>query len=91
MSKPEIIGFGRRFISKYPAEEFKASLVRAFKDGHADFIVLDSNMHGQKFLAACTAWAIDQGWLYNDRNQSDGQCKVSSFRLTKAGKKAILG
>ena len=72
-------------------KEFRASLTRAFKDRRADFIVLDDNMGGQKFLAACAAWAIDQGWLYNDHNQGDGQCKVSSFRLTEAGKMTILG
>ncbi|OGZ09850.1 MAG: hypothetical protein A3D65_00465 [Candidatus Lloydbacteria bacterium RIFCSPHIGHO2_02_FULL_50_13] len=91
MSEPEIISFGRQFIDKYPTEEFKASLTRAFKNGRADFIVLDDNMNGQRFLAACAVWAIDQGWLYNDNNQSDGQCRVSSFRLTKAGRKIILG
>lgn len=91
MDKPQIISFGEQFISNYPAEEFMASLVRAFKDGHADFIILDSNIRGQKFLAACTAWAIDRGLLYHDRNQSDGQSVVSSFRLTEAGKRAVLG
>lgn len=91
MSEPEIIGFGRTFINSYSAREFKDSLIRAFRNRRADSIVLDDNMRGQKFLAACAAWAIDRGWLYNDCNQSDEQCKVSSFRLTRAGKKAILG
>ena len=91
MREPAIIGYGRRFISDYTEEELKASLIRAFKDGRADYIVLDDNMHGQKFLAADAAWAIDRGWLYNDRNHDDEQCAVSSFRLTEAGKKAILG
>lgn len=89
--EPEIISFGRSFVKDYPEEEFKASLTRAFKEKRGDFIVLDSNARGQKFLAACAAWAIDQGWLYNDRTQEDDQCSVSSFRLTEAGRKAILG
>lgn len=96
MDEPEIIGYGREcYITRYRPEiyapEFKASLNRAFVSGRADFIILDSNMRGQGFLAACAAWAIDQKWLYNDRNQDNGQCKVSSFRLTEAGKRAILG
>jgi len=88
--EPEIISYGRGLIGDYAAEEFKASLVRAFRDGQADFIALDDNINGQGFLAACAAWAIDQKLLYNDKNESDGQCKVSSFRLTKAGEEAIL-
>ena len=89
--EPEIISYGRNFIDNYSAEEFEASLVRAFKEKQADFIVLDNNYRGQKFLAACAAWTIDKGWLYNDRNQDDGQNKVSSFRLTKVGRKKVLG
>ena len=91
MDEPEIISYGRHFIGDFAPEEFKTSLTRAFKDRRADFIVLDSNMNGQKFLSACAAWAIDQGWLYNDRSQSDEQCRVSSFRLTEMGRKVILG
>lgn len=91
MGEPEIISFGRNLINNYSTEEFRASLIRAFKDKKADFIVLDSNISGQKFLAACAAWAVDHGWLYNDKNQSDEQCKVSSFRLTDKGRKALLG
>lgn len=91
MTEPAIVNYGRSFVNDYSADEFKASLVRAFKEKRADFVVLDDNPHNQKFLAACTAWALDQGWLYNDRNKDDGQCVVSSFRLTETGKKAILG
>lgn len=89
MSEPPIVGYGRNFIKDYNTEEFKSSLKRAFKDNGADYIVLDSNPRGQKFLAASVAWAIDQKWLYNDQNRDDGQSEVSSFRLTDAGKKAL--
>ena len=89
MSEPAIVGFGRSLVKNYSAKEFKASLVRAFKDGGADFIVLDSNVNGQKFRAACVAWALDKKWLHNDQNQDGEQETVSSFRLTDAGKKAL--
>ena len=89
MSEPAIVSFGRNFVGDYPKKEFKDSLSRAFKDGGADFIILDDNPRGQKFLAASVAWAIDRKWLYNDREQSDGQNTVASFRLTDAGKKAL--
>jgi len=90
-SEPDIIGWGRGSITGYDAKEFRTSLTRAFKDGRADFVVLDNNMRGQKFLAACVAWAVDRGWLYNDSSAGDEQCKVFSFRMTKAGKRALLG
>jgi len=90
MSEPEIVSYGRGFVGDYTPAEFRESLARAFKDKRADFIVLDSNICGQKFLAACAAWAVDSGLIYNDANQDDGQCGVSSFRLTKAGRKNIL-
>ena len=91
MPEPEIIAYGRQFMGNCPEQKFKDSLIRAFKQNRADYVILDDNPRGQKFLAACMAWAIDQGWLYNDRNEDDYQCKVSSFRLTEAGRKAILG
>lgn len=91
MSEPEIVGYGRQFVKKYPVQEYKKSLIRAFKNNRADFIILDSNACGQKFLAAGVAWAIDEGLLYNDRNEDDTQQIVSSFCLTEKGKKEILG
>jgi len=89
--EPAIVSVGRSFIGDYSPKEFKDSLDRAFNVGGADFITLDSNLRGQKFLAACGAWGLDEGLLYNDSNQDDGQQVVSSFRLTKKGKKEILG
>lgn len=62
MDEPEIVSYGRSLVDNYPnKEDFKASLVRAFRERRADFIILDDNMRGQKFLAACVAWAIDLG------------------------------
>lgn len=91
MEEPAIVSFGRQFLGDYSFQEYKDSLTRAFKAGQADFIVLDSNPRGQKFLAACAAWAVNEGLLYNDRNEDDTQQIVSSFRLTEKGKKEILG
>jgi len=85
MSEPAIVSYGRQFLDAYSVQEFKDSLIRAFKDGRADFIALDSNPRGRKFLSACAAWAIDEGLLYNDHNEDDTQQIVSSFRLTKKG------
>jgi hypothetical protein len=91
MCMPAIVEYGRLNIDKYNAEEFRRSLFRAFKERHADFITLDNNPNGQRFLAACMAWAISEGLLHNDRNADDGQQVVSSFRLTEKGKVEILG
>lgn len=90
MLEPAIIEWGRQNKSEYGVNEYIESLTRAFKEKRASYVVLDDNMRGQKFLAACTAWAIDHGWLYCDKTQSDSQETVSTFRLTEAGKKAIL-
>ena len=91
MHEPAIVSYGRQFVASYSVQEYKDSLVRAFKNNLADFVVLDSNPRGQKFLSAGIAWAIDEGLLYNDRNEDDSQQIVSSFRLTEKGKKEILG
>lgn len=90
LDEPAIVTYGRRFIDGYTEDEFRDALVRAFRDRSADFVVLDSNPHGQKFLAACAAWAVAQGLLYNDRNEDDTQQVVSTFRLTPTGRKQIL-
>lgn len=91
MSEPAIIAFGRHHMARFTPEEYIESLTSAFVRGGADFITLDSNMSGQRFLAAATAWALDEDILFNDRNSDDGpdedaQTIVSSFRLTPAGR-----
>lgn len=95
MNEPAIIAFGRYHVADYTPAEYLDSLRSAFARGGADFITLDSNMTGQRFLAAATAWALDKGILFNDRNSDDdglgdAQTIVSSFRLTPAGR-AELG
>jgi hypothetical protein len=83
---PDIISFGRSRIGDYEPREFVDCLKRAFTGPHAaDFIVLDSSPRGQKFLAACAAFAIDKGWLYCDRIDTGEQEEIASFRLTTAG------
>lgn len=90
-NSPAIVNYGRRFIDNYNHEDFRVALERAFKERGASFVVLDSNSREQKFLAACVAWAINEGLVWNDSNQDfGGQGEVSSFRLTEAGRKAIL-
>ncbi len=91
MIEPVIISYGRTFITEYAEEEYRECLVRAFRENRADYITLDSNRRGQKFLAAGAAWAIDRGLLVNDKNQDDSQTITSSFRLTTKGKQEILG
>jgi hypothetical protein len=90
MPEPAIVRYGRSHIKEYSVKEYRDELIRTFREGEADSIILDSSTRGQKFLSACVAWGIDHGWLYNDRNQDDGQSTVSSFRLTRTGKRKIL-
>lgn len=85
--EPLIVGFGRTYVDSYPVAEYRESLVRAFRGKKPGFIVLDDNTRGQKFLAACVAWAIDNGYLYTSQTDSDGQTTVSAFRLTDLGER----
>jgi len=82
---PAIIAFGRRFIAAYPVDEYEDALRRAFGADPTGFVFLDSFPYRQRFLAACAAWAIDQGFLCVDRIDDDGQSEVCSLRLTEAG------
>ena len=93
MDELAIVSYGRQFLNNYPVQEYKDALIRAFRNNRADYIVLEDNPSGQKFLAAGVAWAIDEGLLYNynDRNRNNTQQVVSSFRLTEKGRKEILG
>lgn len=86
---PEIARYGARYVSYYTDAEYTAALWRAFIQRRADFIVLDDNPRGQKFLAANVAWAMEKGWLYCSQSEDDGQSVVSAFRLTPAGKRAL--
>jgi len=91
MNEPAIVSYGRQHLDAYPVQEYRASLIRAFRDKQADFITLDSFPHGQRFLAASVAWGMDNGLLRNDSNQGDEQDIVSSFRLTVKGLSLITG
>lgn len=89
-AEPLIVSFGRQFLDDYAPTEFRDALKRAFTSWpRADFIVLDNNMRGQRFLAACAAWAIDRGLLFWAETAEDDQCAVSTFRLTVDGKLAF--
>ena len=93
--EPLIVGYGRQHISSYFVKEFRDSLVRAFKEKSYPDISLDSNMHGQKFLAASVAWGIDEELLCHSEDRPDDpdspQSITSIFCLTEKGKKQILG
>lgn len=86
---PAIVNWGRLSVADYPAAEYEAALRRSFVDLRADFIVLDDHTTGQRFRAACVAWAIDDGLLYCSGSESDGQQVVSSFRLTFEGRRRL--
>ena len=87
---PAIVRYGRALIDYYTEPEYRAALRRAFGDHGADFITLDDNPRGQKFLAACVAWAMSVGILFCSATADDGQSVVSSFRLTDKGRTEIL-
>lgn len=86
MNTPAIIAFGAASIGEYTTTEYDAALARAFQRNPDGFVVLDSNPRGQRFLAACAAWAIDQGLLRVAQVADDGQCEFCSLRLTPTGK-----
>lgn len=87
--EPAIITYGRGLVGSYHVAEYRASLRRAFFERGADFITLDSNPRGQRFLAASAAWAIDNGLLFCARTDDDGQSQVSAFRLTDKGREEL--
>lgn len=87
--EPAIIAYGRSVVDAYPIVEYRASLRRAFFVHGADFITLDSNPRGQRFLVASAAWAIDAGLLFCARTDDDGQSEVSAFRLTDKGREEL--
>ena len=93
MNTELILNFGRycQTIIHEPESEYRDSFVRAFKEKRADYIIIDSNMNGNRFRAASIAWAVEQGLLYCDRESDGDQETVWSFRLTEKGRKEILG
>jgi hypothetical protein len=91
LREPAIVAYGRSAMPEYADSAFLDALRRAFVWNAADFITLDSNSRGQRFLAAGVAWALDNGLIFHDRTGSDGQSEVSAFRLTDAGKERLRG
>lgn len=88
MSLPNIIVQAKLWLMK-PEEAlaYEASLWRAFIRDGADYIVLDSNWRGQRFLAAGVAWGVDNEILFHaSTDDSDEQCEVYAFRLTEHGR-----
>ncbi|MDE2019434.1 MAG: hypothetical protein KGJ13_03735 [Patescibacteria group bacterium] len=88
---PAIVQYGACFIKNYFSRDFRHSLFRAFAEKHADFIALDDHLCGQRFRAACVAWGIREGLLYNDQTVRGSQEELSTFRLTPKGRAEILG
>lgn len=66
-----LMDWAAQHIDDEPPNEYEDALRRAFVDNRADFITLDSNPRGQKFLAASTLYAIRHGWLYCDQATGD--------------------
>ena len=93
--EPMIVVYGRGNTSLFTPEEYVDSLRKAFVRGGGEPVVLDSNPNGQRFLAACTAWAIDAGLLVHDHSRWDtddevtGQSIISWFTWTEKGR-AVL-
>ena len=83
------VAWGRAYVKDYTEQEFLDCLWRAFIRDHADFIILDSNPHGQRFVAAATAWALSKSILYCDRDQQGDQERVATFRLTPDGREIL--
>ena len=83
---PAIIAFGAAHAGDFAVAEFEGALSRAFAADPGGFVTLDSHPHGQRFLAACAAWAIGQGLLYVDQVADDGQSEICALRLTEAGR-----
>ena len=67
----------------YPEDEFYDSLRRAFVDGGADFVVIDSIR--EKFLYTCVSWGQEKGFLKGLNEHTDGQSTVWEFRPTEKG------
>lgn len=91
MEEPTIITWGRDHIEKYSTEEMLAAVRRGFEGrGEDAYFVLDSFPHGQRFLAAAAALAIDKGLLYCSDEQDEGQSTIWAFKLTELGRATLL-
>ncbi len=86
-----IVIYGRGHVADYEEQEFRESFDRFFRGNDKDAsIVLDSNPTQRTFLAAATAWAIDQGFFAISDVTDGGQTELTYFKLTKKGEKEFL-
>lgn len=68
---------------------YLVSLVRAFRDGKADFILIDSRR--QQFQIESAEYGLAEGLLYFEEKGSDiEQYTAYTYRLTAYGKEVIL-
>jgi hypothetical protein len=66
-------------------QEFEARLRKAFVDGHADFVRVDSRR--QRFQLESMAWAEEKGWMKTELKELDEQSSEYRGRLTPEGRK----
>lgn len=73
---------------RFPTEhDWLVSLVRAFRDGRADFVIIDSRRQKLQIEAATLAESLG---LLSCTEQDDGQCTAWKYRLTDLGKTVIM-
>lgn len=72
-----------------PNYNYLVSLVRAFRDGGADFIIIDSRR--QQFQIQAAEYALSEGLLsFEELGSDEAQYTEWRYRLTPLGKKLIL-
>lgn len=81
-----IIAYGMAHAAEFKTDEYIGTLKRHFENlREDDFAALDSNPRGQRYLAACTAWGILQGYTYVERVAQGEQEQVTIVKLTYKG------
>jgi len=72
-----------------PHYNYLVSLVRAFRDGKADFILIDSRR--QEFQIKAAEYGLSEGLLsFEEQGSDESQYTAWIYRLTDEGKKLIL-
>ena len=90
-AEPMIVEWGRTNMKKFKEDQYESALKRAFVRCACNSISLDSNTAGQRFLAACTAWALDKGYVYQTSQRRYFGDTIYEFELTDAGKAFMAG
>lgn len=67
-------------MDEYDHDELRASLRRAFIDNGADYIVVDSNPSGQRFLYAAIELGLKERLIYHDETAQGQQHAVYTYR-----------